>query len=278
MRGAILKGLSRFAGPGLYGKGLAGLTAALARAVHPRKEVALQNLKRVFPDQEDAWRQAVLKRHYGHLSMSVVEFLALSKDPGKVLSWVEEVEGAQHLDQLRGQNGGAIVLTGHLGNWELLSAWLCRQGVPLAAVVQRNQDPGLEAFIDGTRRRAGLNTISKSFGMRGAVKVLRKGGVLGLLMDQSGGDLMLPFFGHHARTFGGVAAFARLGGVPIVPVFAYREGFFRHRVVIQPPLELPGNLETADFIRSVTVLCNSVLEKAILRCPEQWLWLHRRWR
>jgi KDO2-lipid IV(A) lauroyltransferase len=278
MKTAALKGLARFAGPGTGGRILSSLVGAVVRTVHPRKDVALENLSRVFPDSEARWREALLKRHYGHLAMSVVEFLALSRDPGQALSWVGAVEGEENLEYLRGTERGAVILTGHLGNWELLSAWLCGKEVPLAAVVQRNQDPELEAFIEGTRKRAGLETISKSFGMRGAVKALRQGKVLGLLMDQHGGDLTVPFFGCPARTFGGGAAFARLGGVPVVPVFAYREGLFRHRIVIRPPLALPEGLETSEYIRTVTLRCNSILEEAILRCPEQWLWLHRRWR
>lgn len=278
MKAKLLKGLARFAGEGNGGRGLALFIQVLARAVHPRKKIALANLGRAFPETDRSWKNKVLNRHYDHLSMSVVEFLALSQNPEKVLSWVEGVEGEENLLPFLGKGKGAVILTGHIGNWELLSAWLCRKGVPLSAVVQRNEDPEMEAFIDGSRTRAGLKTISKSFGMRGAVKSLRQGGVLGLLMDQHGGDIVLPFFGHPARSFGGAATFARLAGVPIVPVFAYRTDFFRHRVVIQPPLVLPTGLESGEFIRTVTAECNAVLEKAILRSPEQWLWLHRRWR
>lgn len=278
MKEKVLNGLSLLAGNRVGGKTLALFIQAVARVIHPRRKVAMENLGRVFPEKDEAWKQNLLKRHYDHLSMSVVEFLALSGKPEDCLSWVEGVEGEEYLAPLLEPGKGAIILTGHVGNWELLSAWLCRKGVPLSAVVQRNEDPEIESFIDGCRTRAGLKTISKSFGMRGAVKVLRQGGVLGLLMDQHGGDLVLPFFGYPARTFGGPAAFARLADVPIVPVFAYRTGLFRHRVVIQPPLNLPDGLQSGEFVQAVTADCNAVLEKAILRFPEQWLWLHRRWR
>lgn len=278
MQAALLKGLAHVAGEGMGGKSLALFIQGLARVIGPRKKVALENLERVFPDEELSWRREILNRHYAHLSMSVVEFLALSRSSDGVLSWVKEIEGEENLQPLLGQTKGAVILTGHIGNWELLSAWLCRKGVPLSAVVQRNQDPEMEKFIDGTRTRAGLRTVPKSFGMRGAVKTLRQGGVLGLLMDQHGGDIDLPFFGHPARSFGGAAAFSRLADVPIIPVFSYRDGFFRHRVVIEPPLVLPAGLVAGEFIRQVTSSCNTVLERAILRSPEQWLWLHRRWR
>ncbi len=274
----FLKGLSLLANESLSGWTMAATLERLARLFHPRRDVAMANLAKVFPEADFHWKRHVLRRHYRHLAMSTVEFMALSRCPDKIRSWILHVDGKGHLDLLRHKNHGAIVLTGHIGNWELLSAWLCHMEVPLAAVVQRNQDAVFESFIDQTRRQSGLETLSKSFGMRGAVRVLRQGRVLGLLMDQNGGDLILPFFGHPARTSGGVAAFARLGEVPIVPVFTYREGFFRHRVEIHPPLQVPAGLDSQEFIRSVTDDCNQVLEKAILRCPEQWLWLHRRWR
>lgn len=278
MKGKILKGLSLLAGNSVGGKVLNLFIQAVARGIHPRSKVAMENLGRVFPEKDRAWKKNLLSKHYDHLSMSAVEFLALARAPQSCLSWVESIEGEEFLQHLLEPGKGAVILTGHVGNWELLSAWLCRKGVPLSAVVQRNEDPEVESFIDGCRTAAGLNTISKSFGMRGAVKVLRKGGVLGLLMDQHGGDLVLPFFGKPARTFGGPAAFARLADVPIIPVFAYRTGFFRHRVVIHPPIAIPDGLESGEFISQVTADCNAVLEKAILRFPEQWLWLHRRWR
>lgn len=169
------------------------------------------------------------------------------------------------------------MLTGHIGNWELLGAWLCQKGYPMYAVVQRNEDPETEALIEESRRRIGLKTLSKSFGLRGVVKALRQGAVVGLLADQHGGELTVDFMGHPARTFTGPAVFSLLTGAPIVPVVSFRRAPFRHEVVALPPLALPRGDRDAQ-IEALTVEANELLEGLVRRHPEQWLWLHRRWR
>lgn len=262
---------------GWRGRRAASLISALARCVGPRKAVGLDNLAWAFPDRDEAWRRDLLDQVYDHLALSLVEFLIVQKDPDQALSWVDEISGLEHFEDALAQGRGVILLTGHIGNWELLGAWLCRRGYPVYAVVQRNEDPEMEALIEESRQRIGLKTLSKSFGMRSSLQALREGAVVALLADQHGGDCPVDFMGRRAMTFSGPAAFSLLSGAPIVPVVSFRKAPFRHQVLALPPLAHPeGNRR--EQIRALTCRANEVLESLIGLHPEQWLWLHRRWR
>lgn len=276
-KAALLRGTRAFLSSGLRGRGAAALIGGLASLAGPRRDVALQNLARAFPDRDASWRKAQMRRIYHHLALGLVECQVIQKDPTQVLGWIESVSGLDHLDRALDQGRGVVMLTGHIGNWELLGAWLCQKGYPMYAVVQRNEDPETEALIEESRRRIGLKTLSKSFGLRGVVKALRQGAVVGLLADQHGGELTVDFMGHPARTFTGPAVFSLLAGAPIVPVVSFRRAPFRHEVVALPPLALPRGDRDAQ-IEALTVEVNELLEGLVRRHPEQWLWLHRRWR
>ena len=144
---------------------------------------------------------------------------------------------------------------------------------PLTEVAPAYRDPEV-------RHRVGLKTLPKTANMKAAVTLLRNGGFLGILSDQSAGrteGLPVPFMGHPAYTFAGAASLAILTGCPVVPVFSFREAPFRHRVEIHPPLPLPDSGDRREKILELTRLCNQAIEDAIRTCPGQWLWLHRRW-
>lgn len=262
---------------GIRGRAVAAMIGASARLVGPRREVALQNLALAFPESSEGWRRVQVRRIYDHLALSLVEFLVTQKDPDQALDWVEEVSGLEHFEQALAKGRGIVLLTGHLGNWELLGAWLCRKGYPMYAVVQRNENPEMERLIEESRCRIGLKTLSKSFGMRGVLHALKKGAVVALLADQHGGDLLIDFMGRRAKTFSGPAVFSLLTGAPIVPVVSFRRAPFRHEIVVLPPLVAPEG-ERAFQIEALTRQANEILESLIRLHPEQWLWLHRRWR
>lgn len=262
---------------GWRGRGAASLVASLLRLAGPRKTVGLRNLFLAFPDRDERWRRDLLGRVYDHLALSLVEFLVVQKDPDRVLAWFDEVSGLEHFDRALSLGRGVVMLTGHIGNWELLGAWLCRKGYPMYAVVQRNEDAETEALIEASRRRIGLRTLSKSFGMKAALRALKEGAVVALLADQHGGDFPTDFMGHQAMTFSGPAAFSLLSGAPVVPVVSFRKAPFLHGVRVLPPL-VPPEGDRKEKVEALTRRANAVLESLIRLHPEQWLWLHRRWR
>lgn len=276
----VLMSASRFSAPGWKAGILSGFLQAGLACVRPRQEVALANLSLAYPHSDTPYRRRILGEVYRHLAWMTAEYLALQKDPSQSLSWVTRCDGEDRLRLPLETGQGVIVLTAHLGNWELLAAWLCQRGYPLTAIVRDPDDRDYRETIEAFRTRVGLKTLPKQANMKAAVDLLRKGGFLGILSDQAAGrteGLPVPFMGHSAYTFAGAASLAILTGCPIVPVFSFREAPFQHLVEIQAPLPFPELGDRRERILELTRRCNQAIEDAVRRFPGQWLWLHRRW-
>jgi KDO2-lipid IV(A) lauroyltransferase len=275
-----INAIARFSAPGWRAKSLAGFLGFALACTRPREREALANLALAYPDSDEAFRMKTLREVYDHLAWMTAEYLALQRNPSQCLSWVQRVVGEEFLREALEAGKGAIILTGHMGNWELLAAWLCRRGYPVTAIVRDPDDTDFRETIADFRTRVGLKTLPKTANMKAAVNLLRKGGFLGILSDQLAGrneGLPVPFMGHPAYTFAGAASLGILTGCPILPVFSFREAPFRHRIEIAPPLPFPEGTDRKERILDLTLRCNEAIEDAVRRTPGQWLWLHRRW-
>jgi KDO2-lipid IV(A) lauroyltransferase len=279
-RAAVLDCIRKWIRPGWRATAVASFFSGGLRLIRPRRKVALENLRLAFPDSEETWRKETVRKCYLHISWMVAEYLSLVSDPARVHSWVVETEGKEILDNLRDSGRGAIILTGHVGNWELLAGWLAQSGYPLTAVVRNPDDPNLSELIETYRAALGVGTIEKHFIMKDAVRFAKRGGFLGLLPDQAWNSTGVhgPFFGRMCYTAGGPAAIAHMAGVPVVPVVSYRLAPFRHRVVISPPVPMAEGTDRNSAIQENTLRMNRAIEEMIRPFPEQWLWLHRRWK
>ncbi len=276
----LLDGLRRFTRRGSRAKAVASCLAAGLGIVRPRRAVALDNLRSIYPDSSEEWRREVLRGCYRHLSWMVAEYLALLSDPKQALSWVYEVEGKDVLDDLHARGGGALLISGHLGNWELMAAWFAQSGYPMRPIARPPDDWNLALLIEGYRRRAGVETFQKDAVAKQVVRFVKDGGFLGLMPDQAwdSSGVSGPFMGRMCSTAAGPAAFARLSGAPVVPVFSCRVAPFRHRIVVAPPIPMESEGAKDDALRENTLRINRAIETMVRAAPEQWLWLHRRWR
>ena len=279
-RAAVLDGIRKWIRPGWRAAAVAFFFSGGLRLVRPRQKVALENLRLAFPDSDETWRRDTVTKCYQHISWMIAEYLSLVSDPSLVHTWVVETEGKDILDNLRDSGRGAIILAGHVGNWELLAGWLAQSGYPLAAVVRNPDDPNLSELIETYRATLGVGTIEKHFIMKDAVRFAKSGGFLGLLPDQAWNSTGVhgPFFGRLCYTAGGPAAIAHLAGVPVVPVVSYRIAPYRHRVIIPPPIPMAEGTDRNSAIQENTFRMNRAIEEMIRPFPEQWLWLHRRWK
>lgn len=238
----------------------------------------MENLRRAFPEKEETWRTVVVEEVYDHLAWSLVEYAALLRDPDQVLSWCFPDEGISFLDQCVAEGRGAVLCTGHCGNWELSGAWFARRKYPFAAIVRRHDEPLMEELIEGARQTVGLSTLGKQEPMRRVVRRLKEGSFVAVLIDQRADNegVPVPFFGTPATTFPGAAALSRLAQVPLVPVFPFREKPFRHKIHIGPPLSCAEGSRDEE-VYALMAAANIALEHHIREHPAQWLWLHRRW-
>ena len=274
-----------------------GLGARMSAGTRPGK-LARANVERVLAsdasDVLDARRDDVdgfLKDVARFAGRQAAEWLRLARgaDPDESVgrgAWIEEIVEVDasigRLDALLEEGRGAIVVTAHIGNWELLCARLRRRGATGAVVGRvRQRDPSHSWLVD-LRRAYGVETLPQDASARHALGVLRDGGTLGLLADlptKRLDSLEVPFLGLPSRTITAPAAFARVNGTPLVPVrcVATDGGRGRYVLSVDEPLRLSSELSREAAQRDLLERMNAVFEHWIRATPEQWAWHQRRW-
>jgi KDO2-lipid IV(A) lauroyltransferase len=267
--------LARWLGP----VGASNAGGALARWLGPLlpvSRIARANLALALPERDVAERARILRGMWENLGRTVGELPHLP-----ALSW--EIQGAEHLAPIAARGGPAIMVSGHLGNWEVLPPALERLGIRMGSVYRAADNPDVGALVNGLRARAVPGAPLPLFpkgaqGARAALKFLAGGGVLGLLTDQKLNDgIAVPLLGVPAMTAPAPAQLALRFRCPVIPGRVQRLGPCRFRLVVDPPLDLPQNTDRQVAIRALTGAINERLSAWIRERPEEWLWLHRRW-
>ena len=190
------------------------------------------------------------------------------------------VEGREHLDAAMARSERALAVTAHLGSWELLSLAPTLIGYPVSIVVRPLDSGWLDRLVARARRSGGIEVIAKRHAARPMLEALRRRRIVALLLDQNASrreGVFVPFFGRLASTSRSAAVLSLRTGAPILPVFIRREDQTRHVITFEPALPEPrGSGE--DAVVELTAGCTEAIERAIRGAPEQWLWLHDRWR
>lgn len=213
---------------------------------------------------------------FRNLGIGLVEFLALPRYYSS-LRRICLVRGKRFLDEALRKGKGVILLSAHIGNWEMIPAKLTLEGYKVFSVVRPQEI--LEGEIRKIRGRMGWEAIPAEVGMLTLLHKLKKGGIVGILMDQAvlSGAVWVPFFGKLAPTPAGVAILALRSSAEVLPIYDIRKGR-RHVVTIEPAVEIT---RTGDFRRDVienTRRLNQIIERWIRENPDQWFWVHKRWR
>jgi KDO2-lipid IV(A) lauroyltransferase len=217
------------------------------------------------------------RRSFQHLGMNLIEACRYFVRPTEVMLSRVHVEGVEHLRDAAAQGRGILILTAHYGNWELLAAAHGLSGLPLSIVIRPLDHPVLDELAARFRRRSGAELIVKRQAVREVLQALRRGRMVGILLDQNATraeGVFVPFFGVPASTSKGLAVLALRTDAPVVPVFLRRTPDGRHCMDVSPPLVPPPDGDVLAY----TATFNRVIEAAIRRAPEQWLWMHARWR
>jgi Kdo2-lipid IVA lauroyltransferase/acyltransferase len=247
------------------------------------RNVGLENLRLAFGDQyTQAERVRMIRDTYDHFFMMIAEMLHI---PRKLhpTTWRDRITLVGHqaiVDRLL-KGGPVIMLSGHFGNWEMAGYLFGMFGFPPCSVARTLDNPYIDRFLRSFRERTGQRLIPKHGGYEQMLDVLRSGGVLSFLADQNAGErgLFVDFFGRPASTHKAIALLAIEHHAPVIVGYARRIGpGFHYEIgcaeVIHPD-ELTG---TADDVRLLTQRYTSALERVIRLSPEQYLWLHRRWK
>ncbi|RME31254.1 MAG: hypothetical protein D6800_00945 [Candidatus Zixiibacteriota bacterium] len=190
------------------------------------------------------------------------------------------VEGREHLDDAVEQGKGVIAVTGHIGNWELLAAFLAGEGYPLAVVARELYEPRLNRLLLEYRQALGITTFPTTSPPSELMAWLRQGNILGVLIDTDSTrvrSLPVPFFGRMANTPVGQSIIALRTGAPLVPLVCLREPDDSYHVRFFPSV-IPPPRPTRQAVYDLTLKCTKQLEEVIRDYPAQWIWLHSRWR
>ena len=244
-----------------------------------RRRVVMENLRLAFPSKTEAERRAIARATWRHLGEMVPEFLRVPHLAPAELERMFEYQGWENYERARALGKGVIACTAHFGHFDLLAAAHTLRGMPMTTISRKMQI----GLWRGTRARAGVQEIYVRHGqtLPAAIKALRAGRVLGYVIDQSdpNSNAIYPtFFGVPAATSGTPAVLSRRTGAPVVFALSLPLGGGRHRVVIEGPLFPP---DTGDRERDVLAFMqdlNDRLERWVRLRPEQWYWLHRRWK
>ena len=246
------------------------------RWTHRERERARCHLAQVWPEREEAWRERIAKGCFEHLGALLTECLWLSRRDCDAVRDVVRVEGWDRVTRARESGRAILILTGHCGNWELLAAVINCWGLPLTVMARQMDDPLVNRRLLSLRAHFGTDTIERGTpgAARKLLRTLREGGALGMLIDQDTQveGVWVPFFDRLAYTPSGAAEIALRQQAIVIPAFIEREPDGLHRAVFHAPLNLPEDPEAA------TALMTRCIETQVRRVPEQWVWMHRRWR
>jgi phosphopantetheine--protein transferase-like protein len=251
-----------------------------------RRRVIRENLRRVYgeavPDDEIT---RLAQAHYGHLGRLALEFLWFPWIPAARRATMVRVENIEALLSALAQGRGVLVLTGHFGNWEVATAAGLGSYPQARGRFYFVRRPFKPRWLDDlvTRRfvRAGFGVLPKRGGLDAILDRLAAGDLVVFPFDQHAGrkdGVVVDFFGHPAGTFRSLALLALNTGAPVVPAASWREPDGRHVLRFEDPLALIESDDANEAIRLNTREYNAALERMILRHPEQWWWVHRRWK
>jgi Kdo2-lipid IVA lauroyltransferase/acyltransferase len=241
-----------------------------------------RNLELALPELTPAERARVLRSVYRHLGWQLVEFCRMSGyTPQNTRGWIH-TEGMEHYQTACARGKGVLVLTGHLGAWELSSFYHSLTGHPMEIIIRRLDNRLLDEYVNGIRCMHGNQVLHKDDFARGLVLAMRQGRAVGILMDTNitpPQGVFVKFFGIEACTASGLARVALRTGAAVLPGFLVWEAEAgRYVLHFGPELNFTQSGDREADVLAATQQCNDALEAWIRRYPDQWLWIHRRWK
>ena len=256
------------------------------RVLPLRRRVVMENLRRVYGDTlTDRRITEIAQAFYGHLVKFLGEFVRLAFMSDVKKEKFVRIEGIEHLAAAREQGKGVLLLAGHFGNWEVST---------VAGMSQFKQYRGHLHFIrrplkpqwfnDLVMKRfqkAGFGTLEKTGSLDEILALLEENRIIVSIFDQftvRKYGIQSEFFGHPAHTFKSLAVLAQFTGAPVIPSSSWREPDGTHVLLFEPPVEVLTEGRTKDILSKNTKRFNEALERIILRHPEQWIWMHKRWK
>ncbi|MGD9300683.1 MAG: hypothetical protein PVI13_03855 [Desulfobacterales bacterium] len=247
----------------------------------PHRRIVRRNLKFTHPDWSRKKIDNISRRVFQNLGISFLEIfqmLTLSKE--QVLRRLR-VEGLENLQNANNRNRGLIIVSAHLGSWETgLLFFSCYIQRPILGVAKKIRFAPLNRWIQRLRSRFGIKIIYKKGALTQMRRMLDRGGIIGLLVDQSrrSEGVDVTFFGRRVTATPAAAFLAIRCQCPVLPIFCVRDGSGRLTLVVKPPIEIKRRGDLRSDIQFNTQLISDAVENAVRQYPDQWFWVHKRWK
>jgi len=247
-----------------------------------QRRSGLRNLQLAFPEMSDTERERILRGCFRNLGRLLVEFTHFPDLNRTNISQFVVHDGLEnYLEGLR-RGRGVIFMTAHFGSWELSSFAHAVYGFPLKFIVRPIDNPRVETLISSYRTSSGNVPIARRNAARDVLKALRQNEAVGILFDQNttrNEGVFADFFGIPAATTPAIARFALRTGAAVVPgLLIWDEALQKHRLRLDPPVDLIDSGDLEQDVLENTRRFNKILEGYVREYPDQWLWIHRRWK
>ena len=245
-----------------------------------RRNITLANLRAAFKTEKSEQEiEAIAKSAFENLGLIAAEVIRIPKMASDSKRYVR-FEGAEFAREVLKEGKGAIFIVSHFGNWEWMAIATGAEGLPMHAIARPLRNPYVYNYIKKLRGTTGLQSVNKQGAARNSIKLLAKNQIVSMLIDQHErqGSVRPLFFGREASTTTLPAILAVRRGVPVLPLFFYREPGGLSRMVLGKPFPL---IRTGDYERDIfenTQQYIKKIEEVVRKRPGDWLWMHRRWR
>ena len=282
---AVVWALVRLLGllPRRAARGIGAGVGALAYRILPRlRSVGTKNLEIAFPEWSEAQRQEVLRKLYRNLGWELAEFCQMPGYTQENTRSFLRYDGLERYVAARDKGKGVLIVTGHLGAWELSSFYHSLMGHPMSMVIRRLDNAKVDQLVNGIRCLHGNRVLHKDDFARGLLGAMRHGESVGILMDTNmtpPQGVFVPYFGRLACTASGLARVALKTGATVLPGFMLWEDAAQ-KYVLHFGEEIVFDRTGDDEVDTVanTAKCTAAIEAYVRQYPDQWLWVHRRWK
>jgi KDO2-lipid IV(A) lauroyltransferase len=212
--------------------------------------------------------------------MTFVELARMPRSGRAGLSRLVDVEGLEHFDRALCRGKGAVLATGHFGNWELMGAALAQRGYPMNFLVGHQTNRKVDGMLNSLRSSFGIGIVRHGAHVRDVLRLLERNQFVAMLCDHDAGrrGLMITFFGRPASSAQGPASFALRSGAPIIMGFISRQTGGRHKVELTAPLHVRADIDAPSAIAEITQRLADAIEDRVRSRPDHWYWVHRRWK
>jgi KDO2-lipid IV(A) lauroyltransferase len=245
------------------------------RALKSRRKRTISNLELAFPEWSDRKRFETARKVFRHFGLITADFMRTPLRTNEELLANMEVEGFEHFQTAEASGKGIIACTAHLGNWERFGHWMTATGRSISVVARDANQGAIQERVSKIRDMTGITVLSRGDSARPILLKLKRKEVIGILPDQNSDESFVPFFGKPCGTVLGPAVLHQRTGAVLLPSYCIRIGPGKYKVILRAPIDLENSVKQPEQLMADV---NAALESVIREYPEQWLWMHDRWK